>query len=205
MARLVLMFSFVLTFLLGCSNSASNIKSDYVLAPNSKGIVFGTVSNEGGSDGWVYINKKGSKENIRLEAVGISGFAKEISSGMKKGSLFTLDLDPGVYEINSWTLYVFVAGFNSYYYLSPQNPKPIEFEVKANQATYLGSYNIKAHMGKNIFQLPVVSGAHGVIANEIMRDKSLFDAKYPQLKGLKLINLTPNPEVWHGQVVKKNY
>ena len=188
-----------ISFLQGCANTAINIRPDYKPSPNTHGLIYGTLSKEGGADAWVFVKKKGSEENIRLEAVGVYGNIGEINSGEEKGNLFAVELEPGVYVIDNWML--FAAGYNKYFYFAPEPPSPHEIEVKSNQVTYIGSFNIKALTGKNFFGFPLIVGAIGQVRDEAERDTGFLYKKYPQLKELPMRNLTPPKSIWSNQTV----
>jgi hypothetical protein len=197
-----MILSLVLIALQGCSTSA-NIKSDFTYVPGNKGIVFGSVTTSGHHEGWLYIRKKGSEEEIRFTSTGTAAFLLEIRDAPKYGGLFTLDLTPGVYEITKWTLYEFIGGLNIYNYFMPVAVKPIEFEIGSDEAVYLGNFHIDVTMGKTLFFLPVVQTAEGQIHDDYVRDVDLFHKKYPQLNHLKIRKSVPDPELWKGLHVKR--
>ena len=73
--RFVLYLILILAMLQGCSASM-NIRDDYIYDPKTKGIVFGSVTQTGGHEAWVYIRKKGSEEDIRFTTEGAWSYAR---------------------------------------------------------------------------------------------------------------------------------
>lgn len=197
----LILTSFIIS---GCTLSPKHIKS---VKPSHEhktdtGIIYGTLSKTGGSDGWIFIRKKGEKKETRIDAVGF-GSGKDIRSGMTRGNLFVKSLEPGTYEITNWMLFVYQGSY-SYYYLSPKSPPKIEFQVSPGEAVYLGSFNIQSIFGKNVFGLPITVDARGNIRDQLQRDTAIFNRKYPKLRHLPVRHSVPDATVWLNLPTKRD-
>ena len=157
------------------------------LNDKSKGILLASVTAETGKhthDAWFYIRRKGDADNSeRLAASGFSMFGKPNDFPQRSprtGRLLAISLDPGEYELFTWTLYI--QTFGGYGYISPKNPPtPLPFSVVAGRITYLGYLHLDTLMGKNIFGLSIPAGGGPEITDNFEDDRSLMAQKFPML------------------------
>jgi len=178
----------------GCAAKAPTLKPGHTPTPG-KGIVLGSVMRLGyAADAWVYIQRKGQTDGFRLVALGM--FKQDTPIGQydgNKGSLFTLELEPGEYEITNWALYYFIPGYNYFYYVVPESPEPIPFTVEADRISYIGSFEIGDHRDT----------PSGHIVNAAKRDLPLFHDKYRDLSELPIQHVVPDDAAWRGIPTKQ--
>jgi len=106
------------------------------------------------------------------------------------GRYYVRQLPVGRYEFSGWTLEQNTGvGINT---ITPRKaPPPLTFEVAAGSVSYLGSIHGELVWGKNLFGIPLASGAVPQVRNEAERDLPLIWKEYPQLRGKVEIRLLP--------------
>jgi hypothetical protein len=158
-----------------------------------------TDDNSQVMDAWFFYRKKGSSDELRLDAFGMAGLLMKPNDfagrDTRKGRLLALPLEPGEYELFNWTLYVTRLG--GYGYLSPKTlPPPHPFAIRAGEITYLGGLHIDLILGKNLFGISMVFGGNPDIADQSTRDLLLLKEKYPNLSALPIRNAVPDGKHW---------
>lgn len=202
MRPLKLSFTFLASvLLLGCASSPGALQPTDPLDPGKGVVVVSLTSSDSPQvmDAWFFYRKKGSTEDLRLDAFGVGGllakpkgFADEPS---RRGRLQALALDPGEYELFNWTLYVTRAG--GYGYLSPKVPPPPHgFVVRAGELAYLGNLHIEPVLGKNTFGIPMVFGGEPEITDRSDRDLPLLKIQQPRLAAWPLRSQVPSGALW---------
>jgi len=176
----VLLIAF--TLLAGCATS--NIKSNYRLSPESgSGLVIGSVTYSGVISEY--------KMLYRHIPSGKSGFFKagqnllpvpntDFTDGTA-GELFSAALPAGRYEFFGWGIGSGPANTRSVDTVS------IEFEVKAGQPIYLGSFLFVQNRRMGL----TVMGAAVYHSLKTERDLAVFKRKYPHLAQHDIETLTP--------------
>lgn len=113
------------------------------------------------------------------------GIGGESDLEFTDGQLNVVDLKPGKYSINSWTLFVPIG--TGYKKLSPRQYDPIEFTVKKGKVTYIGNLHLETVYGRNAFGLEIEVGAEQKCFNSSERDIKRFKNKYPNLSKWTII------------------
>jgi hypothetical protein len=206
MKHTTLFFTVLVLFLQGCANSTVDIKPEKQISMATKGIVYGLLTQGGGDDGWLHLRKKGGSEGIRLEATGTGLIpSRDINERDRKGKLFVVELDPGIYEITSWTFSMRQGSYIPTFFM-PENLEPIEFTVEAGKATYLGSFHIHTVKLKTkigfFTPLPNVTATCD-IEDQFKRDTALLHSKYPKLHHIKAKQAVPEQSVWTSRRVRR--
>ena len=150
----------------------------YREAPPNKSIITGSVDLFGGNYGWYDLKQISTGKTQIISATNRNDKLTWRSSG-GYGRTFLLELDPGKYEIFSWTYFMPAAGGESK--LTPREMKPITLDLKPGESIYLGSFNFKTTYGKNTFGITIPAGVKINITNEKSRDFENLKKKYPQL------------------------
>jgi len=136
---------------------------------------------------WFYFNKvSSSKENSkRMESnrYKFIGRDNELKQYNDDGRVVAFELEPGEYEITSWTLYDTGHGPppHNYKYIKSKHFEPKKFIVKPGKVSYIGELHLEAVYGKNFLGISIVAGAKSSCTNESKRDISIFKEKYPTL------------------------
>jgi hypothetical protein len=186
--------AFVLLAFSGCESMPSGDPAAALRDP-TKGILVASVTADAGkltNDGWFYVRKKGDKgDGVRLAASGLSLLGKDNDfpeRSPRTGRLLAVPLEPGEYELFTWTLYIKALG-GGYGYISPKTPPPPQaFTVSAGKITYLAYLHIDTITGKNIFGLPIPVGGNPEIADNFASDKALMLKKFPALSAWPMEN-----------------
>lgn len=168
----------------------------------SKGVLLAAVTSDGSSqvmDAWFFYRRKGTAEELRLDAFGVAGLLKKPndfnSADSRMGRLIALPVEPGEYELFSWTLYVQRLG--GYGYISPKNPPPPHtFSIRAGEITYLGNLHVDTVLGKNPFGVSMAFGGNPEITDQSARDLPLLKSKYPNLAELPVKPSVPDGKQW---------
>ena len=209
-------FALLLTSLIitGCATGTSG-ESSAELSDRTKGVVAASTTYDVGTrtmDAWFFIRKKSETDKdkfVRLSAQPpfserpafgllspIAHLAQELpGTPGHAGRVMAVSLEPGEYELYSWTLYIQIMG--GYGYISPKTPpKPLPFVVNAGQITYLGNLHGKTLMGSNIFGLSVPGDGTAVISNDFEHDIPLLKAKFPMLLNWPINDAQLNGQAW---------
>ena len=183
-SRIVVLWAVVLMLLTACTGT--NIRNGYSLqADPGKGVVFGSILYDGMySANWITIHRKGSGDSfplsygsptLLLPAPPRGDFPEYGYDSLKhNGSLVSMALPPGDYEVVSWG--VTSCGLAGRSCFAPA-PFSISFSVKAGSATYIGSY-------KFLHRLVAfgIMGVDGVsMSDEFQRDQAVLARRFPNL------------------------
>lgn len=182
----ILVLTWMLALFVGCASMPSG-GSVAELGDKSKGVLLVSVTSERGKqthDAWFYVRKKGEiDKNTRLAASGFSMFGKSNDfpqRSSRTGRLLAIPLEPGEYELFSWTLYIQV--FGGYGYISPKvAPPPLAVSVAAGKVTYLGYLHLDTLMGANVFGLSIPGGGRPFVTDNFEEDRALMASKFPML------------------------
>jgi hypothetical protein len=191
------------------------------LGDKTKGVIAASTTYTDGTrtlDSWFYIRKKGesNKDNfIRLSAkppastgsgllaltlstIGTHSIGDFPDTPDHSGRVLAVQLEPGEYELYSWTIYV--QAVNGYGYISPKAPPtPLPFQVQAGVITYLGNLHGQTVMGQNVFGMDVPGGGIPSITDRLERDKPMLKAKFPMLQDWPITSANLNGKEWAQQ------
>lgn len=167
-----------------------------------KGILLAAITSDGSSqvmDAWFFYRKKGTTEELRLDAFGMAGLLKKPNDfegkDSRMGRLIALPLEPGEYELFNWMLYVNRLG--GYGYLSPKTPPPPHsFTIRPGEITYLGGLHIDTILGKNPFGISLAFGGNPDITDQTVRDLSVLKTKYHNLTNWPVQTSIPDGRQW---------
>jgi hypothetical protein len=188
-------FVFVAVFvdlLAGCSTTT--ISKDFSINSESKeGVIVFSVSHD-------HVGKRGAKGIFHLDGGAMNGgdtfislhpvmpgvpFRNEFNDSY--GRILAVSLPAGKHEFSSWQI-TNGAGLR----ISPkETPTPLVFEVVSGQIKYLGNLHANLSAGNNIFGMKIVLEGYPEILDRRARDISIFENKYPQLKGKVVFDLLP--------------
>ncbi len=205
-----LMLAVALALLPGCASFSPPIDNAEEVDP-SKGVLLAGLSTGGSyqvKDAWFFYRLKGTTDEHRLDAFSFAGsmarglFGRLVpttnhfsGSGPEVGRLVAYPLEPGEYELYSWTLYVDRAG--GYGYVSPKNrPPPHSFKIQAGTITYLGGLHVNAILGPNTLGFDMVFGGDPDIRDRSDRDLSLLKSLYPTIAGWPIQKSVPDGAQW---------
>jgi hypothetical protein len=106
------------------------------------------------------------------------------------GQLIALALPVGKHRIESWQIFN-GAGLRIH---PREKPAPLEFDVVAGQARYLGNLHANLQAGRNIFGIMIVVNGYPEVRDRRDRDVESFAKKFPQLSEKVVAEpLTPGP------------
>ena len=160
-----------------CSNNT--IKKDFSFDnETAKGVLLGSITYDGyySEYGVYYRNLSGDHSNYvsigeSVSLIPINAFLPaEIEDSGRKGEVFGVDLEPGVYEFHSWK--VSSAGISTH----PKKMFSLKFEVKPGIATYIGNFNFNQTSSKGL----TVTGA-SVEFSKADRDLKVIQEKYKNI------------------------
>lgn len=180
----------VVVALLGCA--AKNAQRDYSFTNNNEGIAFFSVSHDqsGGrrAQATFYIdggpaNEKGSYVDSLNEPFPGIRTASDFKDSY--GQLVVLSLPPGRHRIDSWQI-TNGAGLRIF---PREKPSPLEFQVEAGRAKYVGNLHANLETGKNVFGATIVGNGYPEVRDQRSRDIEIFESRYPQFRGQVLIDL----------------
>jgi hypothetical protein len=183
-------FSLLMLTLAGCA--AKSIQSDYLPKDDqNEGIVFFSVSHDlvGGRiakaifylDGGITSGKGSMVFSLPDAFPGISAGSQFKDS---YGQLIALALPAGKHQIDSWQI-ANGRGLRIF----ANKPSPLEFNVLAGKAKYLGNLHANLQTGKYLFGMTIVGNGYPEIRDRRARDVEAFEKKYPQFKGKVLIEM----------------
>ena len=192
------LWAVVLVLLAACTGT--NIRSGYSLqADPGKGVVFGSILYDGMySANWITIHRKGSRDSYPLSYGSPSlllptpprgDFPEYGYDSLKhNGSLVSMVLPPGDYEVVSWG--VTSCGFASRSCFAPA-PFSIGFSVKAGSVTYIGSYKFLHRLvGWGILGVDGVS-----MSDEFQRDRAVLARRFPGLQAANVEDAVAGPQL----------
>lgn len=166
-----------LAFLTAC-NSTQSVKSDYKLTSNSSaGIMLASIDYVGGYSGYSLTVSDipftdtwnvQFGEGMALIPIPPKG---DFSEYGRKGELFAIELAPGDYQVERWTV------FSGYATISPLSPISIKFKIEPGKATYIGNFTFTQ---TDSFGL-TVTGVDVTYSNKFLRDKDVLARKYPNI------------------------
>ena len=197
--RIVLICA-IAVFASGCTYSRIKpIKANEII-DRRKGVLLAAVTSDGHfaiKDAWYFFRKKGTEEELRLDAFGLGGlFIKPDDYPDQKtidGRLLAVILEPGDYELIGWMLYVSRAG--GYGYISPKSPpQPFPFTISSANITYLGNLHIDTVLAKNFFGIKIPAGGIPRISDNLEVDALLMKKKYPKLVDWPIRTSIPNKD-----------
>ncbi len=189
-------FLIVLTLIVSsCATRPNMLVKPDVELPKDTGIILASITKNGGSDAWFYYKKKGSEEEFRMDAVGVSNLAdKNLSEDSKRGRLLAFKAEPGNYDLTRWEMYVFT--YPSYKYISLKEFVPLEFDVTAGKITYLGNLHLDAILAENFFGVKLPFGAISNISDESQRDIENLKEKYSNISDGPITKQVPDGDIW---------
>lgn len=209
----ILSLTIVLSALLGACAQLPGSEPQVEGNNKSKGVIAASVTYTAGTrttNAWFYVRKKGASDkdaSIRLAAkpflsmsggAGLATMFRNIDfpdAPTRDGRVVAMSLEPGEYELHTWTLYI--QAVNGYGYISPKEaPPPLPFTISAGSVTYLGNLHGQTVMGKNLLGLEVPASGYPEITDKSERDIPLLIGKYPMLEGWPVNNAQLNAQTW---------
>ncbi|WP_075186116.1 hypothetical protein [Teredinibacter haidensis] len=178
----VIICYFAIAIMAGCSSN--NIKSDYRLEGSSpKGVLMGSVTYSGMLSRYSILYSKidstqsgsvgagsGSMFSIPDSKTSVSGFGA-------KGSVFALELEPGKYVFNGWSI-------SSSFSVSKKESFAVEVLVEAGKAIYLGGFHFDQTKSAGL----VVTGANVFYENQYKRDLPALKKAFPLVPDITTTN-----------------
>lgn len=146
---------------------------------SNKSMITGSVSMYGGTYGSFELKQISTGKTQSISARNNKdGLAWRSRNG--HGRTYMLELEPGHYEITDWH-YSVLYGMGADKSIKPKNMKAIPVELKAGEMIYLGDFNFKTTMGKNIFNIGIPAGLVVKVRNKRERDLNNLKKKFPNL------------------------
>lgn len=105
----------------------------------------------------------------------------------KRGSVFSLPLKPGRYEIVNVSFFYNSGQVEKTY--TAEEDFSIPFTIEAGKAYYMGEFLAYGSYGKNIFGITIPAGGFFVINRNTERDLDLLRGKYPELEDIDIVEL----------------
>lgn len=193
----------LLTLLIGCASGPGARDTAFKLEPTQGLLYFAQTATLGKAtkDSWFYIRKVGQSEQKRLAARGLlptflSSFNDDFPdlSG-RDGRAQVMQLEPGEYELVSWTIYIQTMG--GYGYVSPKAElKPVPFRIESGTATYIGRLHIETLTGKNLLGLEIPASGRPECSDHSDEDIRLIRSKYPSLARVPVTTSILNLDPW---------
>ncbi|WP_300757877.1 hypothetical protein [Janthinobacterium sp.] len=151
------------------------------------GTVFGSIGASvisGGITNWgLYFRRVGDTDAGLFSYIysGLSDTPRDFSVGKTHGSVFSTALPAGEYEIFNVYYFQNMAQFGTRVYSAPQ-PFSVRFTVVPNKAVYLGQFMGYRTTAKNLFGIPITSGAYFVVGDALERDVDILAKRNVQIK-----------------------
>ncbi len=173
---------FVAVVFSGCVSNS--IRGDYRLDDNSpKGVLMGSVTYRGMLSRYS-ISYEGVNSNIS-GAVGagsrtifsVPNSRTKVSGAGGSGSVFALELDPGRYVFNGWSVSSSIS-------VGEEDSFNIEVVVEPGKAIYLGSFQFNQTKSAGL----VVSGADVFFTSEYERDLEVLVKAFPLVPNILTAN-----------------
>jgi len=173
--------------MLGCGNQS--LKPNYKFAENGNALIYGSLytANDRAYDGNMFFYTKGGEYVSRVDAVSFNNEFDFNKKG-KRGSLFTISLQPGEYEIRSFEN-TFTFTKTTFIEAKPTTKKVLSFKVTKNNPTYIGSYTIYGGFETKL-------KATLKINNDMSHDTKYLHQRFPNIGTTKSISQIPNVKVW---------
>ncbi len=125
----------------------------------------------------------GKKEQVIIsgargngEGLGIFGVG---AFGINPGP-FAIAVPAGNYEIVRWG--ISAPGYGGHVTVSNRLPMKVPFQVKANEATYVGKMVVVSRSGKNLIGLPVFAEGLVLMANQYETDANAISKTFPTIR-----------------------
>jgi hypothetical protein len=114
-----------------------------------------------------------------------------------QGFLHVVPLAPGTHRFTLWQI-----SNGSGLRIFPRGElKPLEFEVRAGEVTYVGALHGHLLRGENLFGIEITGGGHVGVVEATTRDLALLIQRYPQFDGrVRTARFTSGPWVADGVV-----
>jgi hypothetical protein len=181
-------FALLIFVLAGCA--AKTIQGDYSSKDDqNEGIVFFSISHDlvGGRAAKAIFYLDGGVTSGGSMVFSLPEAFPGISAGSQfkdsYGQLIALALPAGKHQIDSWQIF----NGKGLRIFPREKPSPLEFNVQAGQAKYLGNLHANLQTGKNVFGMTIVGNGSPEVRDRRDRDVENFEKKYPQFKGKILI------------------
>jgi hypothetical protein len=149
-----------------------------------KAVVVLSVSHDSGAAGAAnaifYLDNEDLVHRVVMKSMQdtIPGMAVKSDFADRYGHLFVLEVTPGHHTIAAWQV-----ASGGYRLSSAHRIAPLEFDVAAGQALYLGNLHAQLVLGhKTLFGHRVASDAHPIVADRGDEDIPLAIANSPALK-----------------------
>ena len=191
----LLLITALMAILSACSSTEVMKPTTKVGASN--GVIVASVTKSGlSSDAWFYYKKKGTNDELRMDAVGLTLYKSTgdfPNDKNKVGRLLAFEAPAGNYDLTRWEIYIYTTGPG---YIRPRKIEPLPFSVKAGRVTYLGNLHIDTLSGKNIFGISIPAAGKATITNQKNRDFVILKKKYPNLGQMPINVSIPNVKNW---------
>ena len=186
--------SLLIVMLSGCA--AKNVEKEFAFKDGlgADGLVVFSVSHDlrggKGAKGIFYIDS-GAASGKGWMVVSLSeafpGIAARSEFKDSYGQLIALALPAGKHQVDGWKI---IDGYGGQA-LAREKPPPLEFQVHAGQAKYLGNLHAGLRGRKQLLGVTMVDYGYTEVRDQRDRDVGIFEARYPQFKGKVLIELLP--------------
>lgn len=97
------------------------------------------------------------------------------------GVVFAKELPAGEYVLTNWWL-----NNGTGMTVSPREPVPIQFTVRAGEAVYIGNLHMTVRTGDNIFGITITAGGWPEIVDHAERDLPVIRSAYPALPDIRV-------------------
>jgi hypothetical protein len=141
-------------------------------------------------------NLEHSQYKVKYLTLPASGMVANFALAPGLYEAFRIELDPNACSpkassfarVNDWQKAPKIEDFS------------LKFEVKSNQAVYLGSYRALSVMGENfLFHTPVPAGARFTVTDESARDLAIVKARLPAMGPME--NASPDGDALQSSVL----
>lgn len=175
--------------MLGCGKYS--LKPNYKFAENGNALIYGSLyitGNRAHNGKMIFYTKNGeyAASASAVDFMHNYDFIKDA-----RGSLFTISLPPGEYEIRNFES-IFQITNTNYIKTKPMTKKRLSFKVTKNNPTYIGSYTINGDAGDEGKRLKATLK----INNDMSHDKKYLHQSFPNIGTTKSISQIPNVKVW---------
>ena len=151
----------------------------------TKAVIVLSVSHDSGAAGAAnaifYLDSEDLVHRVVMMSMQdtIPGMAVKSDYADRYGHLFVLEVAPGHHVIHPWQV-----ASGGYRISSPHAIAPLEFDIAAGQALYLGNLHAQLVLGhKTLFGHRVASDAHPLVVDRSDEDIPLAIANSPSLQG----------------------
>lgn len=171
--------------------TVKNIGSGFTFDSSKKnGLLLGSFSQDE-KDGFGVVNsvvyftsttRQEQRYSIDAKHENFLGLHKDSDFEKVNGNLFVVELPEGKYQLTDWLITLGSAPRLR----ATNKPPNLEFEITANEITYIGSIHMNLILDRNLLGLIIVFGGTPEIRDESIRDINVFKQRFTKLQATEI-------------------